>query len=184
MEPKPKIYLSWLIFGSLSLGLIILLISPLFQEIQKNSKSLVLTRSSLDLLERKIENLESFQIFYKKNKANFEKLDSLFINPQEPVDFIQFLEQQAQDSEVLLKISPPAVQKLKKGLWPSMNFRLTLKGPFPNFLKFLEKLESSPYLIEISSLNARRLTERDIVEPEELSVGDVEVFLTIKVYTK
>lgn len=85
-----------------------------------------------------------------------------------------------------IKISPSSATKIAKDPWPSINFQINAAGSFPNFLKFIDKLESSKYLIEIRNMNISRLTENELrsADYENFSAGDIKGNLILKVYAK
>lgn len=170
-----KILKILVIFIVLALVLIVFLIYPLFREIKKNSEELILEKGKLFSFETEIENLEQFKRVYQLLKPDLEKIDKLLINPEVPVDFIKFLEKTASDSEVFIEISPTSLKEAKSDPWPSLGFRISLTGSFPDFLKFLEKIESSSYLIEISNLNFKKISKKE---------KDINGNLFMKVYTK
>jgi len=186
MTLKKKIAISILSFLVLSILLIIFLIYPLFLEIKKISQDFLSQKQKLVALEEKVENLEKFKIIFPEISPNLEKIDNLFVDPEMPVDFIRFLEETSQDFQVSLKISPGPIIKMEKDPWSSISFQLGLVGSFPNFAKFLEKLESTFYLIEIQNLTITHLsgTELKSKEFEEFSLGDVKATLSLKIYTK
>ena len=186
MTLKTKINLSIVILIILSISFIVFLIYPLFSEIKNISQELISQKQDLISFQAKTEDLEKFQILYQEIKPNLEKINTLFIDSELPVDFISFLEKTSRDCQVLIKISPALPTKIKEDPWPSLTFQITSISSFPNFLKFLEKLESSVYLTEIQNLNISRLTETEIKskEFEKLSLGDVKTTLSLKVYTK
>jgi len=152
---------------------IALVIFPLFSGIQKESQNFISQKGELAKLEKKIQNLKNFQIFGKEYLVNLEKIEKLFIPSSEPLEFIEFLEKEGENSNLDIEILPFALEKKDKP-WPSMNFRLSLIGAFSDFLKFLERLESAPYLIDVLNLNVVKEEE----EPE------TKITLLIKVYTK
>ena len=172
MTLKNKINLSLIIFIILSVCLIVLVIYPLFKEIKNSSEELVSEKQKLFSLERKIENLKEFQTLWLKIEPNLKKIDQLFIDPQVPVEFVNFLEKIAKDNEILIEISSALSSKTEEDPWPSLLLKINSTAPFSEILKFLEKIETSPYLIEIQNLNARRLIE-----------DDAEITLSVKVYT-
>lgn len=186
MNLKRKIYLTLGISGLLSVLLMILAILPLFNEIKENSEDFILKRGELTFLETEIKNLEKFEKQYQDYQQNLEKINSLFINPEVPIDFIRFLEKLASDSKISVRISLSPAPKVETQPWPSLFFQLSGVSSFSNFSKFLEKLENSPYLIEVQNLIIRRLTEDELrrKEFEGLSTGDIDASLLIKVYTK
>jgi len=191
MTFKKKIIISIVFFLTLSILLIVFVIYPLFLEIKKNSQDFLFQKQELMTLEEKAENLEKIRILFLEISPGLEKIDNLFVDPKVPVDFIRFLEKTSQDSQLSLKISPGPSLKIEKDPWPFIVFQLSLAGSFPNLAKFLEKLESAFYLIEIQNLTITRLSETELIQPflekemgEIYSLGDVKATLSLKVYTK
>jgi len=185
MSIKNKINLALVIFIILSIVLILFVIYPFLKEIRVNSEDLISKKQSLTLLGRKIENLRQYQTRWGEIEPNLGKIDKLFINPEVPVDFISFLEKTAKDCDLSVEISPGLSQQTAEDPWPSLLFQISSAAHFPNFLKFLEKLEASPYLIKIQSLNTRRVGEKGSEQKtsETLSIVDTQNTLLIKVYT-
>lgn len=160
-------------FIILILILIVFAISPLFKEIKENSNELILEKEKLITLNIEIEKFKQFEKTYKTLQPDFEKSDKLLINFGAPVDFVKFLKKTAADSNVSIEISTGSSSLSKKGSWAFLGFQLSLTGPFPDFIKFLKKMEFSPYLIEFSNLNLKKIDE-----------DNVSGNLSIKVYAK
>ena len=181
-----KIKIAVVVFLVLSIIFVVFSIWPLFRKIKKSSADILSQKAALVILETKTKNLEEFKSYFQEIKPNLEKIDALFIDPEVPVDFIRFLEKTSRESQADLKISPAFPTQITKDPWPTFLFQLTLTSSFPDFLKFLEKLESSIYLIEIQSLNISRLTETELKVPEfeKFSLGDVRARVSLKVFTK
>ncbi|MCX6760810.1 MAG: hypothetical protein NTZ84_01730, partial [Candidatus Nealsonbacteria bacterium] len=95
-----------------------------------------------------------------------------------PVDFISFLEKTASQSSVSIEISPFSAGKSGKDSWPFLNFQVNINGSFPSFLSFLEKIENSPYLIEIQNLNISQSAE------VKNSSGNVNALISFKAFSK
>jgi len=191
MTVKKKIIISIVFFLVLSILLIVFLIYPVFLEIKKTSQDFLAQKEKLTVLEQKVKNLEKFRITFSGISSNLEKIDNFFVDPEVPIDFIRFLEKTSQDSQLSLKISPGQAIKIKKDESPFIVFQLSLTGSFPNLAKFLEKLESASYLIEIQNLTITRLKETELTQSfpekelgEKYSLGDINAVLSIKVYTK
>jgi Tfp pilus assembly protein PilO len=174
MTITKKINLSIITFAILVILLVVFIIFPLFREIKDNSRELISQKESLATLEEKIGNLEKFKILYKELEQILEKIDNLFINSEVPVEFISFLETTAENCQQKIEISPTSAKKSEKELWSSLTFQIASTGSFPNFLKFLEKLETSPYLIEIKNINISKSGEG----------GDVKAIFSVKVFAK
>ena len=110
----------------------------------------------------------------------------MFIDADEPLDFLSFLENTSRDCGIAAKVSSVSSLDAKIGEWPSIGFQITSMGSFPKFLRFLEKLESSIYPIEIQTLSINRLSkdEMGLKEFEGFSVGDIKADFLIKAYAK
>lgn len=186
MIPARKIQISLAFFIILFLVSFILLIYPLLNKIKENSGNFTVQKKTLLGLEAKIKNLKNVQTLYRSYQPNLEKINELFINADEPLGFIEFLEQEADNASLSIEIYPSNPKKVNGDIWQSMEFQITLSGSFPNFLKFINKLEASPYLFETQNLSIQRLTENDVSLKgfEGLRAGDVSAVLRIKVYTR
>ena len=168
MVPKKKIIISSIIFGIVNLALIYFLIYPLVQGIKRSSQNLVRTKKELTLFQTKVEEVEQAKENYEKLKSNLDKIDKLFIDPEIPIDLIKFWEKTADDSGLSIDISPVSLKPVAADSWSSIGFSLILTGFFPDFLKFLEKIETSFYLLEVQGL----------------TVKDLKADLMVKVFTK
>ncbi len=186
MNFKNKTQISLIMFCVFNIGLIIFLIYPLISDIRKNSQELISAKKDLIMFEAKIRNLEEFNATYSELEPNFKKAFNLFINSKAPVRFMESLEKISQDCQLQTEIFPVHISSGKEYKWSFLPLRITSVGYFPNFLKFLKKIEYSPYLIEIESLNISRLTEKEIElkEFENLVLGGIKTTLTIKVFTQ
>ena len=179
---KNKVKLLAAIFLALTILWVLFLIKPLYEDIKGGSQEIISKKQELFFLESKIENIIQFRKKYQEIKPNLERINSLLIKGGEPVDFIRFLERISQDSQISVKIYPSSVTKVEGDPWPSMNFRINTVGTLPNSLKFLEKLDSAPYLIKIQNLNIKKLTQEEL--PEGSISESVETNFIIKVFSK
>ncbi len=186
MTLKNKICLSIAIFFLITIFCVIFLIFPLFKEIKKGAAEIVSQKKDLFFLETKTESFGEFKSSYLGIESGLGKIDTLFVDSEVPIDFISFLEKTARDCRIEIKISPALPTKIEKEPWPSMIFQIASINSFPNFLKFLEKLESSNYLMKTQSLNVARLSETELKSKEfgQFSLGDVQTMLTLKAYVK
>jgi len=185
-DQKKQITILITIIGTIFLLLAFFIVSPLLRKIEKKSEEFLLAKKELASLEIKSENIKNFRKFYQKNILDFEKINNLFINQEEPVDFISFLEKVSQETKVQIKISLLIGEKEKEVLWPSLSFQIYLLGSYQNFAKFIGKIETAPYLIEIKNITVNKLTETELKTKgfESFSPGDIKANILIKVYTK
>jgi len=182
MTLTKKIHLSLIVLLITSLLLIVFLIHPLFKDIKKNSEELLSQKQEIILLTQESENLGEIKNALETYQSNLQKMESLFINPELPIEFVNFLEKNASQSLLFLKISSIVKNQQEKDVWSSFSIQVSTIGPFPSSLRFLEKLENSPYLIEVLNFKVERLTEKKL--NSTFSLGDVEATSLLKVYTK
>ncbi len=186
MNLQQKIFTISTIFCLAVLLLLFLAIYPLLRGIEKSSEQFSENKKREILLENKTQNLQYFKGIYQILAEDLKKVENLFIDQKVPIDFIKFLEKTAEDSGILIDISPTPVGLRKGDLWPSLEFKITLTGSFSNCSKFIEKIETAPYLIEVQSLNLKKLTERELESPKlkQLSLNDVTGNFSIMVFAK
>ena len=187
MNPRKKIYISLIFFVAAIIVLIIFILVPLFTSIKKNSDNLLSQKENLALLQKEIETFNETKSLYEDSKANIDRVDKLFYDSDNPLDFLNFLTKNPESYNVrneIIKMAPNV--NILSDPWPSISFQLLGTGSFPNLMRFLKNLEAGPYLIEISNISIKRLTE-DELRGEKLksfSLGDVSATLSIKVYSK
>lgn len=184
MTSQNKIRLS--LITTLLLGglLFVFLIVPIYNNIKNGSQEIINQKQKLNSLESRLNNVEEFRQKSQEIEQNLAKAESMFIDSEAPVGFIAFLEQISQNYQVSIEIAPSIPIKEKGDLWVHINFQITSYSSFPRFLQFLEKIESSSYLIKITNLNINRLTEQELKleGAERFLVGDVRSVLLLKVH--
>lgn len=194
MDPKKKrkflgkakgSFIALSVFLAIGLLLIILVIKPLFQEVKERSEELVLVKREGAQLSKKEKDIVEIRNLFARHEKDFEKMESLFVDSENPLSFINFLEKQAAQSEIFLQISSLGLE-VEKTPWPSLSFQIKMAGSFKNFLRFLERLESAPCLIQMVNLNLKMLEEGDIQKEEfkNFSVGGIQGFALVRVFTR
>ena len=166
--------------------LMLLLVISLIKDIQRNSQEFLSERKTLTAMEREFQEFENFERNTAFYQPNLEKLDKLFLNPRVPVDFIQFLERESENLGLLIEISPSIITSRETDPWESIGFQILLTGSFPDSLKFLEKLQTSSWLLEIERTEVQRISEKEfqLEGLKDFSLGDVFFSIILKVYTK
>jgi len=172
MNDHQKIYLSIGIFIVIIVLITGFLICPLAKEIKQ--ESILTAKNNQELLALKKIDIDYLKQIEFKYKEITEDLGALKINLNEKqiIDFIVELEKNAINTSNDLEI--------KSADYPIFN--LVLTGSFENLMKFIGWLENSTYLVSIESMQARKLTERDLFssESELFSLGDIRTVLQIK----
>jgi len=178
MTIEKKINISIVIFLTLIIVIGAFVVYPLFNDIKNDSQWLVSEKDRFLSLNEKNDDLKKLDVIYKDRGETLKQIDSLFIDSEVPVDFIDFLEKTGNQSSVSVDIAPFTVGKNDKDSWPFLNFQVTINGSFPSFILFLEKMENSPYLIEIQGLTISQPTE------EKQLQGNIKALLSFKAFSK
>ena len=184
MNSKQKISLSLVIFGVLVAAIISFLIYPFFTDIKKSSETFLAQKKNIILLEKEKESLKKMGNIYKTYQSDLSNIEKLFISAEFPVEFINFLERNASSSSVALTIVSLAKSAENENDWPSLALQLSLSSSPSSFLQFLEKLENSPYLVEITDFNIRKTASEKELKTGESSLAKINASLSIKVFAK
>lgn len=179
MTIKTKINLSIVIFFILILLIVVFAVYPILKEIKNNTQNLLSQKKDLITIETEIENLAKFQTVYNNLGEVSNKIKSLFVNLEVPVEFISFLEDASKTCQLETEIHVSSVGKIENDPWSSFVFQINSTGSFSNFAKFLDKLENNRYLIEIQNLNISNLTEKEISP-----TGIIKANFSFKVFAK
>ncbi|MDP2946451.1 MAG: hypothetical protein Q8N61_03325, partial [bacterium] len=123
-----KKYSSNLILGLINTGLIVFIIFFPARIVIEDINELSSLRKTLFSLEEQEDNFDNLNKSYRINLETIEGIDNAFINSEEPVDFLTFIENLSEELELTTKIIPTVPQKSKSDVWPSMIFRLSCKG--------------------------------------------------------
>lgn len=186
MNPKKQSYIISLILILIIASIVVGVIYPLVKEIKKSYSEIISQKKELLLLKIMAENLIGFQKQYLVFYKSLDEIDQVFIDPETPIDFLQFLENTANNIHLPIEISIGAPKEKKLDIWPSLSFQIITKGNADKIFRFIDKIENSPYLTEFEGLNITRLDQDDIKskEFEGLSAGDLKISLLAKVYAK
>lgn len=180
MSSKRKIILISIIFGVINIFVLIFLLLPCLKDIGNTFNELAIIRKRLVSSQELLESVGEIRNTYKGIEADSNKIDSLFVDRAVPIGVIEFWENTASNSKIDLNPSSIILKSVdekekKSSPWNFLLFQISLKGNFSNFLKFLEKNESGPYLMEIQTIAIREA---------DAASGNVNVNLGGKVFTK
>ena len=146
MNEKNKFYI--FLGGSVLalLALIILGAGPLCQELQKNRRALAMEENIIALFDRQVESLNRFQDKVFAGARQLDEVESFFVNPEAPIEFLKFLEEESAKLGLGLEITPFSVSDQEF----SLAFDLKFGGSVQDCFKFISRLENSPFLFQIS----------------------------------
>lgn len=183
METKKKIFIATILFLMIYILLSVFLVSPFIQEIKNDSQKIIVGQSNLLALNSQLDEVENFNKNYSEYKPNLDKVNKLFVDANNPVDFIEFLEKISSDSGLNSTITLlPNLQNVKNdNSWAFIGLQISCSGDFIKVLKFSEMLENSLYLVQINNLTIKKLSEiKGVVYTPE----SVQAIFIIKAFTK
>lgn len=152
--PKDKIYISAGIFIAIILLLVAFIIFPFLKKIKKDSADSLSERNSFASLGAQVAEVEKFKSNYLSYEPNFKKIDQLYTDPANPVEFFKFLEKIALDCKISSNVS--LLQDYSRGNSGYINLQIFSNGEFSNILKFIDKIETGPYMVKIKNLSIKK----------------------------
>ena len=178
MNQKIIIAIAALFVGIFLFGALAIL--PLLQGIKRDSKDLEDQYSKV--LKASLAETEAaeFLRFSRAKGEDFETIENIFVDAETPIGFIRFIEEIAVSSNLSVKITPGAPKKQKGVPWPVMDFQLAGSLSYPDFLRFLEKLENGPYLLKVQNTSLTR--DRPSLGEENVA-QDLNFTLLVLVFT-
>ncbi|MCX6723774.1 MAG: hypothetical protein NT155_01205 [Candidatus Staskawiczbacteria bacterium] len=178
-----------LAFATVVLILIAFVIWPTLKSIEKNSKDLISAKNSVATLAAQNKETQNFKKDYESYKPNLTKIDQLFVDQADPVNFIEFLEDAANNHQVSLQISLPSGPQDSTQQYAI--FQIACKGSFSNILDFMKDIETGAYLIDVESASIRnsanfstdKKTGEPVVSyPANYSLREIDAAFSIKAF--
>jgi Tfp pilus assembly protein PilO len=184
MNIKSKNFIIVIIFIVIYLAIILFFVWSLIKDIKDESLNLIFRKNEEFSFKEQMFQLEKFNQEKVNYQESFLKSENAFIDSKNPIILIKFLENTAKDSNVTLDIllTPSLAQKIKTDIWPSISMQIKFSGSFQNTLKFINKLENSPYLISIESLKMNKSEE--IIKSKKIVPIIIKTDCLIKIFTK
>ena len=172
MSPYKKIYISLATFGAIILLFLFLVYLPWAAQIKKSAEDLIFQKEAFFSLKESQEALEKLRKDFINLKPEVEKIEDLFLESENPVEFLNYLEETALSSGILIQTSALSFGGKNNGAFHYLSLQVSFKSRFFNFSKFLDRLENSSFMLEIQNLNVRKIGD------------EVSVSFPLKVFTK
>lgn len=159
---------------------------PLLKEIKSNAQKFSEIKKEESALVKFSEEFKQETRIVKEIKTVLERCNEIFVNPEAPIPLIEFFEGTARDCGLVMSLSviSPTTEKeetKKEKTWEKLAFQLSVFGDFPSTAKFLNKIESGPYLLKVKKIVARKATEKE--ESSEAKTG-IRTDIILEVFTK
>lgn len=175
MKTKCKIYAIPISFFVSGLILTAFFIYPTIKDIGKISENITTAKNESFFINSQSDKMGEFINGRGEYENAFEKISRSFVDPDNPVEFIKFLEESARAAGVEVSID---LISLSSGQAENNSeiivFQVESKGDFSKILEFSERLEVGPYLVKIRDL----LIVKSKQQAED--IGKIKVNFTIE----
>lgn len=176
MKIRNQIYIIGLVFFLISAAFVFF-VYWFFQDIKMSSNQIKETNVKFGSLGIEKVKIDEFAKDYSNYEHNFQKIDQMFIDKDNPVNLIEFMEKSA--SALNLKLDSGFLPSNPNRPNNSAQFQVNLSGGFPSVIKFMQALENGPYLISIDNLTLKK-----VQKPNNIVSKDIEADFLINVLVK
>ncbi|PIU16327.1 hypothetical protein COT20_00675 [bacterium (Candidatus Gribaldobacteria) CG08_land_8_20_14_0_20_39_15] len=181
---KKKLYLLVLVACLIDFLFFYLVLFPLVKRIQINANNLDIQKNSLAIAEERNGKLEVLQKNIDNLKKNSQFVQNAFIDSSAPVQFMEFLEKQAQNHRLGLAASLFNLSDTKNDLWLAIGVRLEIEGQLADCLRFMETIENSHWVVAITRFDLQKIKQKETTgEFQENPGAEILLSLDIKAFS-
>ena len=134
-----------------------LILVPQFRGLVADKRGLFLSREGEFLQERGA----IAEMMRSRREGLLPALEEMFVSEDAPLPFIEFLEESGRALSSF-QIVPGKPQKLKEDPWSSLSFRIEAAGSYSAISAFIERIETAPYLVEVTEASLSAAKDRNI----------------------
>jgi len=175
-----KIFFIAAVFAAFAVALAVGLFFPLIGGIRKIAQTTAEFWAAAAVDDLRVDNAADFARFAKEEKESFLALAAVFADTAMPLDLIGTLENAAVAAGARIEFLPmPAAPA---GAGSSLRLETKISGSAPATLRLIEKIENSPYLIEIE--NVAIFSETPAASENTEEAGLVQGRILLKIYAK
>jgi len=166
---KQKIFFSVFVFFLFLFVLSFFVIFPAFQNMSIISAETKMTKQDLDMRMSSVADYENSIKNYQTVKSQIYLLDDFFINEEESINFVDSLENIADNNNVLQNASLLTENKEIKNFYSIIPIQISVSGSLEDLLSYLKDLENLDYYINIKKLeimenSMKNISNKNILE--------------------
>jgi Tfp pilus assembly protein PilO len=182
INQKKEIYLLFAIFFIIISLILFFIIIPAIKGIKNLNEGIQAQR--LEIEKRYIQTHSSRRITnLSKIKTDLETLSSVFIKEDLELEFITALEKIALQNNLEQSIQLQPTNQKMAGQINVIQTQISLKGNFIDFLKYLQKLETLGYYININSINLNTQSlKKETISPAQGGAGQISAVISGETY--
>jgi hypothetical protein len=174
--------------GFIFLNLSILLLGGWFltDKIMSSSNLLAEKKGEIEATQKSWEQITRSQKDLQLIKPELAKIDEAFVPKNQPIEFINQLENLAQKTSNLFEIDLLTLGGDPKKPENAIAFQIRLTGTFPNLMHFLRYLENMKYFAQVQSMNISRVAPGVVKTEagEDIPAQSVYSIINLKALTK
>lgn len=148
---RKKIIITSIISPAIVLGIIFYIVMPTINDIIEMRNNINSQRMDLEKKYQKGQSLKQLNENINIIEPQLEKLNSLFIKPDEVLEFITTLENAANKNNIDQKINLDLSMGVDENDYKKTPVQIAAGGSFRDQLKYLSALESLNYYVNIKS---------------------------------
>ncbi|MFH1233465.1 MAG: type 4a pilus biogenesis protein PilO [Patescibacteria group bacterium] len=171
---RKKIIINLFTPFAIILALIFFIILPTIKEINRINNEIEAQKINLEKKFIKGQNLKQLSKNLKEIEFELTRLDDIFINKNNELEFITTLEKIAATNKVTQKINLGNDQLIEGKTYKKVPLQLSTQGNFTNQLNYLLNLESLNYYINIKSLEifaSKAIIDNSAKEPLQMNLS-------------
>ncbi len=178
-----KRYILAMVFLAAAIMLLGFWAYALFGVIAKGSAQILSDKKEVAMMELQNKIVGDFKAKHEQYRADLQKINQLFVDSENPIDFITFLESVSADTGASAQINVVApVKSENQKAGRQIGFEITIDGRYQNILRFAEGLENGPYLVKITNATVRGLQKDDT--GKEVPQGFLEANFSVEALPK
>lgn len=182
--PKNKniVYIVTLIIIIAALGALGVFNYMLFGILKRTSAEITTAKKEVAAMQAQEQVVDDFMARYGQYEENIQKVSRLFIDSQDPVNFITFLEDISTDAGVVSSVAIAPAVAPAAGSVSNIKFQISVFGEFSDILEFSEKLEAGPYLANIVNFALKNVDSGELGQTP--GFGGMEAYLVVEAMPK
>jgi Tfp pilus assembly protein PilO len=187
LNTKWKMLITLLAYSLIIFLIINFIILPRVNFIRKNGKDIVERRIFLEEQYIKVKNFKENNEEMKLVDKDIERLDEVFVDYNEDLQFIETLESLASNHKINQRIALGKTEGKELNEFEKITLEIFAEGSFLNIMNYLINLETLNYYINVSSLDISKVkvnAEKNFSENKPSILNNVSCKITADTYWK
>jgi len=178
-----KIYSTLAVFVIIDALIAVFVIYPVFSGLRDASGKILYDKQQIKLIYQEKDDIENFKNNLSSYRLNLDKMEQMFIDPQDPLDFIKFVESTAATLNIDVDINLVNSTNQKSSSQQFSYFQINAKGGFLDVLNFIQNIENGPYLLKVNNLSVSKSLSDVGIDPKA-SVNMTQANIAVGVLNK